>query len=87
MRATLDAFGDSVTDGDVARTYDTAAELRSEAPAIEAGDRTVSYAEFRNTTRTFAGGLHDLGLTPGDPVLLYLPDCPEPRAARYGSTN
>ena len=54
MRATLDAFGDSVTDGNVARMYDTTAELRSEAPAIETRDRRVSHAELRTATRTFA---------------------------------
>jgi long-chain acyl-CoA synthetase len=77
MRVTLDALGDSVADGNVARMYDTTAELRAAAPAIGARDTTMSHAEFRSATRTFAGGLHNLGLSPGDPVLLYLPNCPE----------
>ncbi|PSQ20181.1 hypothetical protein BRD04_08940 [Halobacteriales archaeon QS_9_67_17] len=87
MRVTLGALGDSVTHSNVARMYDTTAELRTAAPAIEARDTTVSRAKFLSATRAFAGGLHDPGLSPGDPVLLYLPNCPEPRAARYGSAN
>ncbi|MFB6118931.1 class I adenylate-forming enzyme family protein [Halosegnis sp.] len=75
MRLEIDDFGDAVDGGNVARLFDTTADARGDAPAIETPETSLSHREFRQRTRAFAGGLHERGLEPGDPVLLYLPNC------------
>ncbi|GAA3917188.1 AMP-binding protein [Hymenobacter algoricola] len=36
-----------------------------------------TYAELLDLTARFAGGLHDLGVLPGDRVIIYMPNVPE----------
>lgn len=56
-----------------------------ERPAAGHGDRTamvwrggaVDYRELRARVRAFAGGLRGLGVSPGDPVLVQMPNSPE----------
>jgi len=84
MALDIPAFGDAVEGGNVARLYDTTAEHRGDAPALESHGSVVDHGEFRAATAAFAGGLHDHGVEPGDPVLLYLPNCPQYLIASVG---
>ena len=43
-------------------------------PALVAGERTFSYAELDDLCARVAGGLHELGVRPGDRVSLYSPN-------------
>jgi acyl-coenzyme A synthetase/AMP-(fatty) acid ligase len=38
---------------------------------------SYTYAELLDLTARFAGGLHDLGVLPGDRVIIYMPNMPE----------
>lgn len=84
MTLDITDFGDAVEGGNVARLYDTTAEHRGTAPALESHGSVVDHAEFRAATTAFAGGLHDLDVETGDPVLLYLPNCPQYLIASVG---
>ena len=61
------------------------AEEVLERPASAHGDRTamlwrggsISYRELRNRVHGFARGLKELGVSPGDPVLVQMPNSPE----------
>ena len=46
------------------------------APAVIAGDQTLSYAALERVSIQAAGGLHALGIEPGDRVALWLPNVP-----------
>jgi crotonobetaine/carnitine-CoA ligase len=39
--------------------------------------RTFTYSEFFDAVRSFAAGLHERGLGPGDRLLIHLENCPE----------
>src|SRR5438270_13214764 len=39
--------------------------------------RTMSYKSLVTAVERFAGGLHELGVRPGDRVALILPNCPQ----------
>ena len=84
MALDITAFGDAVEGGNVARLYDTTAEHRGDAAALESHGSVVGHAEFHAATAAFAGGLHELGVETGDPVLLYLPNCPQYLIASVG---
>ena len=43
-------------------------------PALIAGERTFTYAELDDLCARVAGGLHKLGVRPGDRVSLYSPN-------------
>src|SRR6516164_907463 len=43
-------------------------------PALIAGERTFTYAELDDLCARVAGGLHELGVRPGDRVSLYSPN-------------
>ncbi|HJU32059.1 MAG TPA: dicarboxylate--CoA ligase PimA [Hyphomicrobiaceae bacterium] len=48
----------------------------AEKPALEYRGRTITYAELRAGVDAVASGLMDLGVGPGTPVALYLPNTP-----------
>ncbi|OUM04358.1 AMP-binding protein [Variovorax sp. JS1663] len=46
--------------------------------------RTITYAELDAASDAFAARLQDLGVKKGDPVVLFLNNCPQYLAAHYG---
>ena len=81
----LEDVNASATEGNVARLFDETAEYHGEALAIEHHGDTTTHAELSDKTAEFAGGLHDLGIEPGDVVLVYLPNRPEYLVASLGA--
>ena len=71
--ATLPALFDAFTDKWTART------------ALEYRDRKTSYAELRAGVEAVASGLMDLGVGPGTPVALYLPNSPYHPLSFFGA--
>lgn len=73
----LQAVPDRLHEGNVSEVFNVTAEHHGDALAMEhKGDRWT-HEDLRERTATFAGGLHDIGLEPGDIALLYMPNCPE----------
>ncbi|GAA1965343.1 long-chain-fatty-acid--CoA ligase [Microbacterium deminutum] len=54
-----------------------------DAVALEFFGRTTSYRELEQQIRRAATGLRDLGVRPGDPVAIVLPNCPQHIVAFY----
>ncbi len=54
-----------------------------DAPALEFFGRTTSYRELEGQIRSAAAALRDLGVKPGDPVAIVLPNCPQHIVAFY----
>ncbi|MCB1298737.1 MAG: AMP-binding protein [Microthrixaceae bacterium] len=54
-----------------------------DAPALEFFGRTTSYAQLLAQVERAAGGLRELGVAPGDPVAIVLPNCPQHIVAFY----
>jgi long-chain acyl-CoA synthetase len=52
-------------------------------PAFEYRERKISYADFGRRVDAFAAGLMRLGITKGDRVALYLPNCPAQPTALF----
>jgi long-chain acyl-CoA synthetase len=55
----------------------------SDAPALEFFGRTTSYRQLDEQIRAAAAGLRNLGVGPGDPVAIVLPNCPQHIVAFY----
>jgi len=53
------------------------AERRAAQPALRAAGSTVTYGELAGAVEAVAGGLRELGVGPGDRVVLVLPNCPQ----------
>ncbi|MDS0474117.1 AMP-binding protein [Natrinema sp. 1APR25-10V2] len=81
----LDAVEQSALEGNVAKLFDQTAAQHGEAQAMEHHGRRWTHAELRDWTAELAGGLHDLGLEPGDRMLLFLPNCPQYLVASIGA--
>ena len=77
-------LGAAARSGNVARLHDATAERHPDLPAIEMAGRTLTHADLAGRSKTFAGGLHDMGLEPGDRLVLYLPNCPQYLVAALG---
>ncbi|MFC7045971.1 class I adenylate-forming enzyme family protein [Halobacteriaceae archaeon GCM10025711] len=77
-------FSQDARTGNVARLFDETAAERGDAVAIEHRGTELGYDAVSHRTATFAGGLHDRGLDPGDRLLLYLPNCPQYVVAALG---
>ena len=54
-----------------------------DAPALEFFGRTTTYAQLLAQVERAAGGLRELGVAPGDPVAIVLPNCPQHIVAFY----
>jgi para-aminobenzoate synthetase len=60
----------------VTAMLDAAADAASERPALVHGDERIGWGEVRERADRLASGLGSLGLGPGDPVALVLPNVP-----------
>ncbi|MEU4015912.1 long-chain-fatty-acid--CoA ligase [Microbacterium sp. NPDC028030] len=54
-----------------------------DAPALQFFGRETTYAELQAAIDHAAAGLRDLGVRPGDPVAIVLPNCPQHIVAFY----
>ena len=77
MHLDLDTFGKTVRGGNVARMYDETAAARGDAAALEFHGETLTHEELRAVSRAVGGGLHELGIERTEPVMVYLPNCPQ----------
>jgi len=75
---------ESVRTGNVAKIHDHTAEVVGDRPALKTEDRTLTHADLAERSAEFAGGLHEMGLEPGDRVLVYLVNGPEFLVAALG---
>ena len=57
----------------------------AEKPALEYRGRTITYAELRAGVDAVASGLMELGVGPGTPVALYLPNTPYHPVSFFGA--
>jgi long-chain acyl-CoA synthetase len=57
--------------------WESAAQTCPDRPALDFLGRTWTYAEVDDEVRRVAGGLHALGVRPGDNVALVMPNCPQ----------
>ncbi|ARS90258.1 class I adenylate-forming enzyme family protein [Natrarchaeobaculum aegyptiacum] len=73
----LDDLRDVATEGNAARIHDETARLHGSETAVEYHGTTYTHDQLREESAHFAGGLADLGVEPGDVMLVYLPNCPE----------
>lgn len=69
-------LGDEPLEGNAAELHDRTADADGDLTAVEMDGETLTHAELRNRSAAFAGGLQDLGLEPGDRIVLYLPNGP-----------
>lgn len=58
-----------------------------ERPAITFKDNALTFAAFDRDSNRFANGLASLGLTSGDRMALYLPNCPQYELAFYAASK
>ncbi|ELY87879.1 AMP-dependent synthetase and ligase [Natrialba hulunbeirensis JCM 10989] len=72
----IDDISDAAREGNAARLHDETARHHGDAVAIEYHGIEHTHEELRAESARFAGGLADLGIEPGDAMLLYLPNCP-----------
>jgi long-chain acyl-CoA synthetase len=56
-------------------------------PAITFKDAVITFAEFDRESNRLANGLAALGLTAGDRLALYLPNCPQYELAFYAASK
>ena len=73
---------DPVT-GSLVDIVEASARDYPDAPALEFFGRTTSYRELDRQISSAAAGLRDLGVKPGDPVAIVLPNCPQHIVAFY----
>ncbi len=59
------------------------ARAHPHAPALQFFGRETSYARLQDEIERAAAGLRDLGVRPGDPVAIVLPNCPQHIVAFY----
>ncbi len=57
--------------------WERAAQRYPDRPALDFLGRVSTYAEVAEEVRRVAGGLHALGVRPGDNVALVMPNCPQ----------
>ncbi|WP_458189947.1 class I adenylate-forming enzyme family protein [Haladaptatus sp. NG-WS-4] len=80
-----DEFSDAARTGNVARLYDETAATHSRKLALEMGGQRYTYAELRDRSARFAGGLRALGVCPDDRIALFLPNSPAFVVAALGA--
>ena len=81
----LEDLGPSARDGNVAALFDETAEHHGDAVAVEHHGERTTHSQLSEKTAEFAGGLHELGVEPGDKMLVYLPNRPEYLVASLGA--
>ncbi|QLK25474.1 acyl--CoA ligase [Natrinema zhouii] len=81
----LEAVDTSARAGNVGKLFDQTAAQHGDAQAMEHHGRRWTHEEFRDWTAELAGALHDIGLEPGDRMLLFLPNCPQYLVASIGA--
>jgi long-chain acyl-CoA synthetase len=64
-------------DGTVLDLWEGSAQGHPDRPALDFLGRSWTYAEVDDEVRRVAGGLHALGVRPGDNVALVMPNCPQ----------
>ena len=64
-------------DGTVLDLWESAARTHPDRPALDFLGRSWTYSEVDHEVRRVAGGLHALGVRPGDNVALVMPNCPQ----------
>ena len=57
--------------------WERSAQRYPDRPALDFLGRVSTYAEIAEEVRRVAGGLHALGVRPGDNVALVMPNCPQ----------
>lgn len=57
--------------------WEHSVEHHPDRPALDFLGRTRTYAQVADDVRRVAGGLHRLGVRPGDNVALVMPNCPQ----------
>ena len=74
--ATLDSVAAEISPvrADLGMIVARAAERFGPKAALVAGGRTLTYQELDDLCGRVAGGLHELGVRPGDRVSLYSPN-------------
>ena len=55
--------------------------------AITSKDQAITFAEFDRQSNRLANGLTRLGLSTGDRVALYLPNCPQYELTFYAASK
>ena len=85
--ATLDPIAGEITPvrADLGMILARAAERFGSKTALIAGGRTMTYQELDDMSGRVAGGLHELGVRPGDRVSLYSPNRWEWVVAYHGA--
>jgi long-chain acyl-CoA synthetase len=83
----LDGVDQIAREGTVARLFEETARHHGEALAMEHRGERTTHAELRDRTATFAGGLCNLGLEPGNRALVFLPNCPQFLVAALGAVQ
>jgi len=65
----------------------TTAERFPDRPAITFNDAVITFAAFERESNRLANGLAALGLTAGDRLALYIPNCPEYEFTFYAASK
>ena len=74
---------DTVGQRTLVRAIESNAALRPQHVFIEYGELNISHAAFAAAVRRVANGLLAMGITTGQRVLAYLPNCPEYLLVRF----
>lgn len=69
----------------IAHLLDRAAKQHAGKTAVYFEDQALTYAELADATARFAGGLHKLGVQPGDRIAVHLPNMPQFVVAIWGA--
>lgn len=67
----------SARSGNVAQLHEVTVDHHGDALAIESHGSELTHAQLDHEAAAVAGGLHDIGLEPGDVLMVYLPNCPQ----------
>jgi long-chain acyl-CoA synthetase len=81
----LDDLSEEHYGGNVATLHDATVANHGETLAIESHGTELTHRELKAAADRFAGGLAGMGLEPGDPLLLFLPNCPQYIVASLGA--
>lgn len=74
---------DTVGQRTLVRAIESNAALRPHHPFVEFGELTITHAAFADAVRRVANGLMAHGITHGQRVLAFLPNCPEYLVVRF----